>query len=229
MLRPSRLRAALVPRLRPSAAPGRRNSSAPPSSYSAKDQTLPPQPHTVSGEVPANEPNPAARARPNVSGTNAVPVSSAGASDEALVERPDEAEARRVAQAPNRREVWSRSQQPRAQAMVGPRFEQTVMKDQPRPLAAIELIHKQPVRWTKDRIVSCDGGGGPVGHPRIFINVDKPQICWCTYCGVPFAHEQHRKMLEAQPSTSYPLEPVPGEPAQVEESQRVTDEPLAQR
>lgn len=57
---------------------------------------------------------------------------------------------------------------------------------QPRPLAAIELIHKQPVRWTKERVVSCDGGGGPLGHPRIFINVDKPQICMCTYCGLPF-------------------------------------------
>jgi hypothetical protein len=30
-----------------------------------------------------------------------------------------------VAQAPNRAEVWSRSQQPRAAAMSGPRFEQT--------------------------------------------------------------------------------------------------------
>ena len=57
---------------------------------------------------------------------------------------------------------------------------------QPQPEAAINLIHKQPVRWTKTRIVSCDGGGGPLGHPKIFINVDKPQICWCTYCGLPF-------------------------------------------
>ena len=56
----------------------------------------------------------------------------------------------------------------------------------PQPEAAISLIHKQPVRWTKNRIVSCDGGGGPLGHPRIFINVDKPQINWCTYCGLPY-------------------------------------------
>ena len=60
---------------------------------------------------------------------------------------------------------------------------------QPRPYAAIDLIHKQPVRWTHDRMVACDGGGGPLGHPRIFINVDKPQICWCTYCGVPYVSE----------------------------------------
>lgn len=57
---------------------------------------------------------------------------------------------------------------------------------QPRPEAAISLIHKQPVRWTHKRVVECDGGGGPLGHPRIFINVDKPQICMCTYCGLPF-------------------------------------------
>lgn len=57
---------------------------------------------------------------------------------------------------------------------------------QPRPLSAAELIHQQPVRWTSKRQVSCDGGGGPLGHPRIFINVDKPQINMCTYCGLPF-------------------------------------------
>ena len=33
-------------------------------------------------------------------------------------------------QAPNREGIWSRSQKPRAEAMVGPRFEQTVMEDQ---------------------------------------------------------------------------------------------------
>ena len=61
---------------------------------------------------------------------------------------------------------------------------------QPRPYAAIELIHKQPVRWTHDKVVSCDGGGGPLGHPRIFINTDKPQINWCTYCGIPFVRPE---------------------------------------
>ena len=53
-------------------------------------------------------------------------------------------------------------------------------------MAAIELVHKQPVRWTKEKLVSCDGGGGPLGHPRIFVNVDRPQIIPCGYCGLPF-------------------------------------------
>ncbi|KXS99063.1 hypothetical protein AC578_6955 [Pseudocercospora eumusae] len=167
---------------------------------------------TTDNTLPANDPNPKERRSP-VSSTNAMPTVAPG-QDEALVEHPEAAEATRVMQAPNRATIWSRSQQPRARAMVGPRFEQTIMEDQPRPLAAIELIHQQPVRWTKERVVSCDGGGGPLGHPRIFINVDKPQICVCTYCGLPFAHEHHRKHLQSLPSTSYPLEPT-GDAAQI--------------
>lgn len=50
----------------------------------------------------------------------------------------------------------------------------------------MEMIHKQPVRWTHERVVACEGGGGPAGHPRIFINTDKPEISVCNYCGLPF-------------------------------------------
>ena len=42
------------------------------------------------------------------------------------------------------------------------------------------------------------------------------------------AHEQHRKFLQNQPSTTYPLEPVSA-PAEVPESQRISDEPFGQR
>jgi len=182
---------------------------------------------TSVNQVPANDPKDRPTP-PNVSATNAVPTSSEGSFDQVLVESVEEAEVKRQMQAPNRKGIWTRSQQPRARAMVGPRFEQTILEDQPRPLAAIELIHKQPVRWREERVVSCDGGGGPLGHPRIFINLDKPQICWCTYCGLPFAHEHHRKHIESLPSTSYPLNPT-GDAAEVPESQRVTDEPLGQR
>ncbi|KAI2488075.1 nadh-ubiquinone oxidoreductase [Pyrenophora tritici-repentis] len=184
---------------------------------------------TTSNQVPANDPV-QRDAKPNVSETNAIPTSSEGSFDKVLQESPEDAEKMRVTQAPNFKGIWSRSQNPREIAMSGPRFEQSIMEDQPRPYAAIELIHKQPVRWTYDRTVSCDGGGGPLGHPRIFINTDKPQICWCTYCGLPFAHEKHRALLEATPEheLSYPLGPK-GDAAEVNETQKVTDEPLAQR
>ncbi|KAK0947789.1 hypothetical protein LTR29_000690 [Friedmanniomyces endolithicus] len=194
--------------------------------------------------VPANDPHPTPAHSPvHPNTTNALATSSEGAGDFILQESPAKAEERRVMQAPNREGIWSRSQKPRAEAMVGPRFEQTVMEDQPRPYAAIDLIHRQPVRWTKTRSVSCDGGGGPLGHPRIFINVDKPQICWCTYCGLPFvmqAHEKNRKYLQSLPSTSFPLEPtndpaalpsghITGKTGSTEPYQSNTGLPLEQR
>ena len=85
--------------------------------------------------VPANNPNPKVSENAfQVSSTNVLPSSSTGAQDSPLVELPEEGEEKRVMQAPNRAGVWSRSQQPRAKAMVGPRFEQTIMEDQVRLL-----------------------------------------------------------------------------------------------
>ncbi|GKZ78628.1 hypothetical protein AnigIFM56816_002399 [Aspergillus niger] len=177
--------------------------------------------------IPANDPTPPT-AKPNVSGTNATPVDAMGGWDAPLREEPEAGERLRHLQAPNRATTWAASQQPKEKAMVGPRFEQTIMELQPQPLAAIELIHRQPVRWTKKRVVSCDGGGGPLGHPKVFINTDKPEIATCGYCGLPFAHEQHRAYLKSLPATSYPLEPT-GDAAEVNESQRVTEGGFEQR
>lgn len=84
---------------------------------------------TTDNPVPANNPNPKP-AVPTVSATNALPVSSKGSHDQPLQETVEEGEKMRVMQAPNRAGIWSRSQQPRGKAMVGPRFEQTIMEDQ---------------------------------------------------------------------------------------------------
>jgi hypothetical protein len=80
-------------------------------------------------QVPANESN-QTRTPPNVSETNELAKSSEGSFDQALQENVIDAEAMRVAQAPNRRGTWSTSQQARERAMTGPRFEQTFMQDQ---------------------------------------------------------------------------------------------------
>lgn len=79
--------------------------------------------------------------------------------------------------------VWTGSQQPRQDAWRGPRFEQTDLSLQPQPQPAIELIAKQPIRYETRRVVSCNGGGGPLGHPKVYINLDKagePNVC--PYC-----------------------------------------------
>ncbi|RHZ54516.1 zinc-finger domain-containing protein [Aspergillus thermomutatus] len=184
-------------------------------------------PRLSENRMQANDPTPPTP-KPNVSASNATPTDSQGVWDAPLREETETGERNRQLQAPNRATTWADSQQPREKAMTGPRFEQTIMEFQPQPMAAIELIHKQPVRWTKKRIVSCDGGGGPLGHPRIFINTDKPEIATCGYCGLPFAHEQHRAYLKSLPATSYPLEPT-GDAAQVNETQRVTEGGFEQR
>ncbi|POR34840.1 Lactobacillus shifted protein [Tolypocladium paradoxum] len=107
----------------------------------------------------------------------------------------EDVQPKEMSQAPNRTDVWSRSQKSRSKAMTGPRFEQTTFDLQPQPLSAMELVHKQPVRWTHDRMVACDGGGGPAGHPRIFINTDKPEITACNYCGLPFVRPKPRRAM----------------------------------
>ncbi|KAL8858632.1 MAG: hypothetical protein Q9178_004926 [Gyalolechia marmorata] len=83
----------------------------------------------TSDRVPTNDPNPPAAVQ-NVSESNAVPISPMGLRDAPLQELTEDSEKQRQMQAPNRREPWSRSQQPRERAMSGPRFEQTIMEYQ---------------------------------------------------------------------------------------------------
>jgi NADH dehydrogenase (ubiquinone) Fe-S protein 6 len=75
-----------------------------------------------------NDPNPPKKVQ-NVSESNELPIETPHR-DAPIQESVEKAEKLRVAQAPNRATVWSRSQNPRAQAMTGPRFEQTIMEFQ---------------------------------------------------------------------------------------------------
>ena len=93
-------------------------------------------------------------------------------------------------QSPNYPTTWSTSQTPRPGFGSGPRFEQTAMDLQPNPLSAMELVAKEPIRLVHGRKAVCDGGnilflfllllhstntfilgGGPLGHPKIYINL----------------------------------------------------------
>lgn len=51
---------------------------------------------------------------------------------------------------------------------------------------AINLIDEVPPKPKKDRVVWCDGGSGPTGHPKVYINLDKPGNHTCGYCGLRF-------------------------------------------
>ena len=100
-------------------------------------------------------------------------------------------------QAPNKVERWSTMQAPRPAAASLPRFEQTDMSLQPRPLSAMQMVSEDPIRIVHGRKAVCDGGecrvtflvhltraqyprfsgGGPLGHPKIFINLVRSCPC----------------------------------------------------
>uniref|UniRef100_A0A8C7CE77 NADH dehydrogenase [ubiquinone] iron-sulfur protein 6, mitochondrial n=1 Tax=Neovison vison TaxID=452646 RepID=A0A8C7CE77_NEOVI len=57
---------------------------------------------------------------------------------------------------------------------------------------AIDLIAEQPVSEVGNRVIACDGGGGALGHPKVYINLDKEtKTGTCGYCGLQFRQHQH--------------------------------------
>jgi len=56
----------------------------------------------------------------------------------------------------------------------------------PKPAPAQELVHRVPPRVVDALAVECDGGGGPLGHPKVFINLNRPTPQPCGYCGLRF-------------------------------------------
>ncbi|XP_068141541.1 NADH dehydrogenase [ubiquinone] iron-sulfur protein 6, mitochondrial [Drosophila tropicalis] len=50
----------------------------------------------------------------------------------------------------------------------------------------IKLIDETAPIETTERVVYCDGGDGPLGHPKVYINLDKPGNHICGYCGLRF-------------------------------------------
>ena len=107
-----------------------------------------------------------------------------------------------ASQAPNRETTWSPSQESRADAIARfPfKFVQRDLEQQPRPYAAIDLIAKEPVRYLSEgNVAVCDGNRGQLvqGHPKVFINLDRPEASACGYCGLRYAKEEHREVIEA--------------------------------
>ena len=61
------------------------------------------------------------------------------------------------------------------------------------PADAIDYILEEPPIEVRDRVVGCDGGGGSLGHPKVFINLDTGVPHACSYCGLRFVrlHDHH--------------------------------------
>ncbi|XP_065065357.1 NADH dehydrogenase [ubiquinone] iron-sulfur protein 6, mitochondrial-like [Rhopilema esculentum] len=53
------------------------------------------------------------------------------------------------------------------------------------------LINEVPPIEVNQRVVSCDGGGGALGHPKVYINLDQDGPHACGYCGLRFEKKHH--------------------------------------
>ncbi len=55
------------------------------------------------------------------------------------------------------------------------------LKDLPMPEGTAPIIAAAEVITTDHRTVACDGGVGPLGHPRVFMTIVKDRVM-CPYC-----------------------------------------------
>ncbi|XP_055595924.1 NADH dehydrogenase [ubiquinone] iron-sulfur protein 6, mitochondrial-like [Uranotaenia lowii] len=56
---------------------------------------------------------------------------------------------------------------------------------------AIKLVDEAPIIESTARVVYCDGGIEPaLGHPKVYINLDKPGAHICGYCGQRFQKKE---------------------------------------
>jgi NADH dehydrogenase (ubiquinone) Fe-S protein 6 len=56
---------------------------------------------------------------------------------------------------------------------------------------AIDLIAEQPIIKSEQRVVYCTGGDEHLGHPKVYINLDKPGAHACGYCGLRYERDHH--------------------------------------
>ncbi|XP_036598993.1 NADH dehydrogenase [ubiquinone] iron-sulfur protein 6, mitochondrial-like [Trichosurus vulpecula] len=57
---------------------------------------------------------------------------------------------------------------------------------------AVDLISEQPVSRVESEVLSCDGGGGALGHPKVYINLDQEtKNGTCGYRGLQFKYHHH--------------------------------------
>jgi len=56
--------------------------------------------------------------------------------------------------------------------------------------------------------VACDGGGGPLGHPRVFLNLERHGAVDCPYCGRRFVIAEDADPRNKHPAPEHDLPPA---------------------
>lgn len=52
--------------------------------------------------------------------------------------------------------------------------------------------------YTDQMRVSCDGGGGVMGHPVVYLNLSREGMCECPYCGRRYIFDPRGTQSEKQ-------------------------------
>jgi NADH dehydrogenase (ubiquinone) Fe-S protein 6 len=60
---------------------------------------------------------------------------------------------------------------------------------------AIDLVKEDPIIVCDSKSV-WSSGGGPLGHPKIFINLDQPGVHYCGYSGKRFIKKKYYNLAE---------------------------------
>jgi NADH dehydrogenase (ubiquinone) Fe-S protein 6 len=55
---------------------------------------------------------------------------------------------------------------------------------------AIDLVKEDPIVVANQRVV-WSSSGGPLGHPKVYINLDKDEVQDCNYSGRRFIHKKY--------------------------------------
>ena len=50
---------------------------------------------------------------------------------------------------------------------------------------------------TRSRRVACDGGDGPLGHPRVFLTIGPENVVVCPYCSRVYRYRETTADLDA--------------------------------
>ena len=57
-----------------------------------------------------------------------------------------------------------------------------------RPMSARVETVAEPIK-VDSKNIACDGGGGQLGHPRVYLAFDDARQASCPYCGQKFVYE----------------------------------------
>jgi len=85
------------------------------------------------------------------------------------------------------------------------RFDVTGLEKQVNEKWAIDLIAQVPPIAVNKRTVACDGGGGALGHPKVYINLDSGEVQTCPYCGMRFVFDPEAGEVDVRAACENPL------------------------